>query len=173
MRATPDAVPHLLEVLARAGEDARAVAPRSRRAWLRAARHGRLLLAQVNGQDAAWVVQEPCGGGVVEWGGLYVMPAFRQGAVMREITRVALSLAPCSVVVTMDARFATYLVQRHGAAEVSLARAAGVSHGMVLMRRLAPGRWRAALAHLGQAHRDGAPVRYLVRRRPAGEVPAL
>lgn len=149
------------------------VAPRSRRTLNRAARQGRLLCAERDGELAGWVLVEPCRPGTVELGGMYVLPRHRQGDVFRTLTAAALSLHPRALVVTMDARFAAWLVREHGFTRSSLWGLTLASWGMFLWRRVAPWRLRAALAHVRGARQAGREVHYLMRVRPAGEVPLL
>lgn len=185
-RAAPEVVEQVLAVqeavVQEAAADAGAagtapagatVAPRSRRALSRAAREGRLLAAERDGELAGWVLVEPCVPGTVELGGMYVLPRHRQGEVFRALTAAALSLHPRALVVTMDARFAAWLVREHGFTRSSLWGLTLASWGMFLWRRVAPWRLRAALAHVRGARAAGREVHYLMRVRPAGEVPLL
>jgi hypothetical protein len=150
-----------------------AVAPRSR-AWLmRAARRGCIIAAydaathDAAPHDAAphdtaslvgWVLSEPCTPHTTELGGLYVLPGSRDGEVVRELTRAGLALRPRSLVVTMDPRFAQWLLADWDFTEITLPGMVRASRGMFLVRRLSPWRMRAALGHV----RTGQP-RYLIR----------
>lgn len=149
----------LVDAIMRAQEADDAVAPRSRRSLARAARRGRILAAYRDAQPQAvgWVLVEPCTSRTAELGGLYVIPAHRDGHAFRAITRAALALRPRSIVVTMDARFADWLGREWHMRETTLWGATRASGGMFLLRRLAPGRVRAALRHATQ----GTP-RYLI-----------
>ncbi len=134
------------------------VAPRSRR-WLeRAVGKGLVLAAHVDGELAGWALSEPCTRTTTELGGLYVVPAHRDGLVVRELTRAGLALTPRSVVVTMDGRFARWLLADWGFRETTLGGMVRASRGMFLVRRLAPWRLRAAVGHV-----RAAQPRYLVR----------
>lgn len=139
-----------------------AVAPRSR-AWLqRAARKGLVLAAYDDGELAGWALSEPCTRTTTELGGLYVLPGHRDGLVVRALTRAGLALTPRSVVVTMDGRFARWLLADWGFRETTLAGIVQASRGVFLIRRLAPWRLRAAVGHV-----RAAKPRYLIRDEAA------
>lgn len=153
--ADPDAlVDAILEVQAADP----AVAPRSR-SWLqRAASKGLVLAAYEDGELAGWALSEPCTRTTTELGGLYVLPRHRDGLAVRALTRAGLALTPRSVVVTMDGRFARWLLSDWGFRETTLTGIVRASRGMFLARRLAPWRLRAAVSHV-----RSAKPRYLVR----------
>lgn len=134
------------------------VTGRSRRALLAAARNGRLLVAQRDHAVAGWVLAEPCGRGVNELGLLVVLPGFRDGSVVRELTSAAVSLRRWSVVVTMDERFARWVGDDWGFVRTNLLGVTRKSRGMFLLRRLTPGRLRTALSRVN----GGDPI-YLIR----------
>lgn len=134
------------------------VTVRSRRGLLAAARSGRLLVAHRDHAVAGWVLAEPCGPDVNELGLLVVLPAFRDGATVRELTGAAVSLRRWSVVVTMDERFARWITTDWGFVRTDLRGATLKSRGMFLLRRLTPARLRAALSRVS----GGQPI-YLIR----------
>lgn len=134
------------------------VTVRSRRSLFGAARSGRLLVAYRDRALAGWVLAEPCGPGVNELGLLVVLPGFRDGEVVRELTRAAVSLRRWSVVVTMDQRFARWIIADWGFVGTSLRTLTVKSRGMFVLRRLAPSRLRTALSRVS----GGTPI-YLIR----------
>lgn len=131
---------------------------RSRGRLLAAARNRRLLVAQSADAVAGWALAEPCGPGVNELGLLVVLPGFRDGDALRELTAVGVGLRRWSVVVTMDERFARWLVADWGFVRTGLRGITLKTRGMFLLRRLAPSRLRAALARV----KGGSPI-YLIR----------
>lgn len=131
---------------------------RSRRGLLAAARNGRLFVARQDDALAGWVLAEPCGRDVNELGLLVVLPGFRDGSAVRELTSAAVSLRRWSVVVTMDERFARWITADWGFARTSLGAVTRKSRGMFLLRRLTPARLRTALSRVSGGH----PI-YLIR----------
>ena len=134
------------------------VTVRSRRGLRAAARGGRLLVAHEHDALAGWVLAEPCGRDVNELGLLVVLPGFRDGSAVRELTSAAVSLRRWSVVVTMDERFARWIVADWGFVRTNLGAATRKSRGMFLWRRLTPSRLRTALSRVS----GGDPI-YLIR----------
>lgn len=134
------------------------VTVRSRRALRAAARRGRLLVAYRADALAGWALAEPCGRGVNELGFLVVLPGFRDGVALRELTAAAVGLRRWSVVVTMDERFARWVIDEWGFVRTSLGGVTCRSRGMFVLRRLAPSRLRTALSRVSA----GSPI-YLIR----------
>ena len=157
----PDPARLVSTILATQLTDA-AVAPRSRRSLERAAKAGRIVAAY--GPDESlvgWVLSEPCIPGTTELGAMYVLPQHRDGKAFRQLTTMALGLRPRSIVVTMDGRFAQWLLNEWQFRESTLWGVAKASWGVFVLRRLSPRRLRAAFVHV----RDAKP-RYLVLERP-------
>lgn len=134
------------------------VTVRSRRRLGAAARSGRLLVAREHDALAGWVLAEPCGRDVNELGLLVVLPGFRDGRAVRELTAAAVSLRRWSVVVTMDERFARWIVADWGFVRTGLGAVTRKTRGMFLLRRLTPSRLRVALSRVN----GGAPI-YAIR----------
>jgi hypothetical protein len=157
----PDAKSLVATILAAQQADA-TVAPRSRRALTRAAGSGRLVAAYDHaGTPVGWVLSEPCTPRTTELGAMYVLPGHRDGKAFRELTTYALAMRPKSIVVTMDGRFAQWLLDEWHLTETTLWGVTRASAGVFLVRRLAPWRLRAALGHVKQA-----TPRYLILERP-------
>lgn len=134
------------------------VTVRSRRRLRAAARGGRLFVARMDDALAGWVLAEPCGRDVNELGLLVVLPGFRDGSTVRELTSAAVSLRRWSVVVTMDERFARWIIADWGFVRTNVRAVTRKTRGMFLLRRLAPSRLRAALSRVSH----GDPI-YVIR----------
>ena len=138
------------------------VTVRSRRGLRSAAREQRLLVAYRDDAVAGWALAEPCGREVNELGLLVVLPGFRDGAALRELTSAGVSLRRWSVVVTMDQRFARWLISDWGFVRTGLRGMIAKSRGMFLLRRISPGRLWTAVSRVS----GGTPI-YLIRDRDA------
>lgn len=151
----------LVDAIMAAQQADASVAPRSRRALARGARTGRLVVAyDSEGQPVGWVLSEPCTARTTEWGAMYVVAQYRDGRAFRQLTAYALAMRPRSIVVTMDQRFADWLLREWNFTESSLWGVTAASAGVFLWRRMAPWRLVAALRHVA-----GSAPRYLILER--------
>ncbi len=107
-----------------------------------------------------WVIAEPCTPRTTELGGMFVLAEHRDGNAFRQITAYALAMQPRSIVVTMDSRFAAWLLRTWDFTETTLWGVTRASAGVFLWRRLSPWRLRAALRHVANAK-----PRYLILER--------